>query len=142
MGHRWLEAHQNVSGAFIPQLTGESDRSAARPTAGNANPKPPSALRILLCAKMEETQMNATAVIQGLTALGVTLMIGLGAAGACNGIGVLGSKYLEGVARQPELTPLQTTRMILVAGLIDAAFFIAVALGMFFVFGKPMLPTQ
>ena len=86
--------------------------------------------------------MNAYAVIQGLTALGVTLMIGLCAAGACNGIGVLGSKYLEGVARQPELTPILTTRMILVAGLIDAAFFIAVAFGMFFVFGKPMLPTQ
>ena len=29
------------------------------------------------------------------------LMIGLGAAGACIGIGIMGSKYLESAARQP-----------------------------------------
>ena len=85
--------------------------------------------------------MNAFAVIQGLTALGVTIMIGLGANGACNGIGILGSKFLEAAGRQPELVPMLTTRMLLLAGLIDAAFFIAVALGMFFVFGNPMIPA-
>jgi len=85
--------------------------------------------------------MNSLAIIQGLTALGVTVMIGLAANGACNGIGVLGSKFLEGAARQPELVPMLTMRMLLLAGLIDAAFFIAVALGMFFVFGNPMIPS-
>jgi F-type H+-transporting ATPase subunit c len=80
-------------------------------------------------------------VIQGLTALGITIMIGLGATGACIGVGVLGSKFLEGAARQPELVPMLTTRMLLVAGLIDAAFFIAVALAMFFAFGNPMIPA-
>ncbi len=86
--------------------------------------------------------MNAYAVIQGLTALGVTIMIGLGAAGACIGIGVLGARFLEGAARQPELVPMLTTRMLLISGLIDAAYFIAVALGMFFVFGSPMIPAS
>jgi F-type H+-transporting ATPase subunit c len=84
--------------------------------------------------------MDAFAVLQGLTALGVTLMIGLGAAGCCIGVGVLGSRFLEAVARQPELMPMLTTRMLLISGLIDAAFFIAVALAMFFVFGNPMVP--
>jgi F-type H+-transporting ATPase subunit c len=36
-------------------------------------------------------------------ALAAGLIIGLGALGACIGIGVMGSKYLESAARQPEL---------------------------------------
>jgi F-type H+-transporting ATPase subunit c len=36
-------------------------------------------------------------------ALAAGLIIGLGALGACIGIGVMGSKYLEAAARQPEL---------------------------------------
>lgn len=86
--------------------------------------------------------MDAYAVIQGLTALGVTIMIGLGANGACIGIGVMGARFLEGAARQPELVPMLTTRMFLVSGLIDAAYLIAVALAMFFVFGSPMIPAS
>ena len=86
--------------------------------------------------------MSDYAVIQGLTALGITVMIGLGAGGASIGIGVLGSKFLEGAARQPELVPMLTTRMLLLSGLIDAAYFIAVALAMFFAFGNPMIPAS
>ena len=86
--------------------------------------------------------MDAFAVIQGLTALGVTLMIGVAAGGACIGLGLVGARFLEGVVRQPELTPMLTTRMLLVSGLIDAAFLIAVALAMFFVFGSPMMPAS
>jgi F-type H+-transporting ATPase subunit c len=86
--------------------------------------------------------MDKFALIQGLTALGVTLMIGVAASGACVGIGMVGSRYLEGIARQPELQPMLTTRMFLVSGLIDAAFLIAVALAMFFVFGSPMIPAS
>ena len=36
-------------------------------------------------------------------ALAAGLIIGLGACGACIGIGIMGSKYLESAARQPEL---------------------------------------
>ena len=36
-------------------------------------------------------------------ALAAGLIIGLGAVGACIGIGIMGSKYLESAARQPEL---------------------------------------
>ena len=86
--------------------------------------------------------MDKFALIQGLTALGVTLMIGVAANGACIGIGMLGSRYLEGIARQPELLPMLTTRMFLVSGLIDAAFLVAVALAMFFVFASPMIPAS
>ena len=57
-------------------------------------------------------------------ALAAGLIIGLGAVGACIGIGIMGSKYLESAARQPELMGELQTKMFLLAGLIDAAFLI------------------
>jgi F-type H+-transporting ATPase subunit c len=79
------------------------------------------------------------AQIQSFTALGLGLIIGLGAIGACIGIGIMGSKFLEAAARQPELIPTLQGRMFLLAGLIDAAFLIGVALAMFFAFANPLL---
>ena len=73
----------------------------------------------------------------GFVALAAGLIIGLGAAGACIGIGIMGSKYLESAARQPELMGELQTKMFLLAGLIDAAFLIGVGIAMMFVFVKP-----
>ena len=78
------------------------------------------------------------AQVDGLTAIAIGLIIGLGALGACIGIGVMGSKFLEAAARQPELMPLLQGRMFLLAGLIDAAFLIGVALAMYFAVGNPL----
>ena len=72
-------------------------------------------------------------------ALASGLIIGLGAIGACIGIGVMGSKFLESAARQPELTPMLQGRMFLLVGLIDAAFLIGVGLAMLFAFANPLL---
>ena len=79
------------------------------------------------------------AQVQGFTAIALGLIIGFGALGACLGIGIMGSKFLEAAARQPELVPLLQGRMFLLAGLIDAAFLIGVALAMFFAFANPLL---
>ena len=79
------------------------------------------------------------AQVQSYTAIALGLIIGLGAVGACIGIGIMGSKFLEAAARQPELIPTLQTRMFLLAGLIDAAFLIGVALAMFFAFANPLL---
>lgn len=50
---------------------------------------------------------------------------------------MVGSKYLESSARQPELIgPLQT-KLFLIAGLIDAAFLIGVAIALLFAFVNP-----
>ena len=48
------------------------------------------------------------------------LMLGLGALGAAVGIGVLGGRFLEGAARQPELIPMLRTQFFIVMGLTDA----------------------
>lgn len=70
-------------------------------------------------------------------ALACGLIIGLGAIGACIGIGVMGGKYIEASARQPELmNPLQA-KMFLLAGLIDANFLIGVGIAMMFTFANP-----
>ena len=67
------------------------------------------------------------------------LMLGLGAVGAAIGVGVLGGKFLEGSARQPELAPQLMGRMFLVAGLIDAVTMIGIGIGMWFTFANPYL---
>jgi F-type H+-transporting ATPase subunit c len=79
------------------------------------------------------------ATIQASTALGIGIIIGLGAIGACIGIGIMGSKFLEAAGRQPELIPQLQTFMFLLAGLIDAAFLIGVGIAMFFAFANPLL---
>jgi len=64
------------------------------------------------------------------------LMLGLGAAGAAVGIGVLGGRFLEGAARQPELIPMLRTQFFIVMGLTDALPIIAIAMGLFVLFVK------
>ena len=79
------------------------------------------------------------ALVQSYTAIAAGLMIGLGALGACIGIGIMGSKFLESAARQPELVPMLQGRMFLLAGLIDAAFLIGVGVAMMFAFANPLI---
>ena len=59
------------------------------------------------------------------------LMMGLGAVGAAIGVGVLGGKFLEGIARQPELLPMLRTQLFIVLGLVDAVPMIAVGIGLY-----------
>ncbi|MDE4969576.1 ATP synthase F0 subunit C, partial [Francisella tularensis] len=58
--------------------------------------------------------------LNGLTAVAVALLISLPDLGTAIGFGVLGGKYLEGVALQPELGGLLLGRMFIVAAFVDA----------------------
>ncbi len=62
------------------------------------------------------------------------LMLGLGALGAAVGIGVLGGRFLEGAARQPELIPMLRTQFFIVMGLTDALPVISIAMGLYLMF--------
>ena len=64
--------------------------------------------------------------VVGLTAIAVALLIGLGALGTAIGFGLLGGKFLESSARQPELTPMLQTKMFIVAAFVDAVAMIGV----------------
>jgi F-type H+-transporting ATPase subunit c len=75
--------------------------------------------------------------ILGLVALACGLIVGLGAIGASIGIGLMGGKFLEASARQPELMNDLQAKMFILAGLIDAAFLIGVAIALLFAFANP-----
>ena len=79
------------------------------------------------------------AMVQANTAIGIGLMIGLGALGACVGVGIMCSRVLEAAARQPELTDSLQAKVFLLLGLIDASFIIGVGLALWFATGNPLL---
>ena len=75
----------------------------------------------------------------GSTAIAVSLLIGLGALGTAIGFGLLGGRFLEGAARQPEMTPMLQTKMFIFAGLLDAVPMIGVGIALFFTFANPFV---
>jgi F-type H+-transporting ATPase subunit c len=79
------------------------------------------------------------ASVQGMTAIAVGIILGLGAMGTAIGFGLLGGKFLEGAARQPEMVPMLQVKMFIVAGLLDAVTMIGVGLALFFTFANPFL---
>nr|WP_197723133.1 MULTISPECIES: F0F1 ATP synthase subunit C [Legionella] len=81
------------------------------------------------------------AQVQGMTVIAVALLIGLGALGTAIGFGLLGGKFLEGSARQPEMVPMLQVKMFIVAGLLDAVTMIGVGIALFFTFANPFLSS-
>jgi F-type H+-transporting ATPase subunit c len=73
------------------------------------------------------------------TVIAAGLLIGLGALGTAIGFALLGGKFLESSARQPELANQLQTRMFLVAGLLDAVPIIGVAVALLLLFANPLL---
>lgn len=75
-------------------------------------------------------------IVYGMSAIAAGLLIGLAALGTAVGFGILGGKFLEGVARQPELTPMLMMRMFLMAGLVDAFAAISIVMGLYLFFAS------
>ena len=72
--------------------------------------------------------------VQGFSVLAAGLLISLAALGTGIGFGLLGGKFLEGVARQPELGPMLMMRMFIMAGLVDAFAAISIVMGLLLFF--------
>ncbi|MEN3030083.1 F0F1 ATP synthase subunit C [Chromobacterium amazonense] len=77
--------------------------------------------------------------IQSMTAIAAALIIGLGALGTAIGFAILGGKFLESSARQPEMIPVLQTKLFIIAGLLDAISMIGVGVAMLFTFNNPFL---
>ena len=88
-----------------------------------------------------ETIANVAQVadVLSMTVIAAAILIGLGALGTAIGFAILGGKFLEGSARQPELTPMLQTKMFIVAGLLDAVPMIGVAIALLLLFANPLL---
>ena len=74
------------------------------------------------------------AEVAKFTVIAAGLLIGLGALGTAIGFAILGGKFLEGAARQPDLIPVLRTQFFIVMGLVDAIPMIAVGLGLYVMF--------
>ena len=79
------------------------------------------------------------AQVQSMTVLAVAIIIGLGAIGTALGFAILGGKFLEASARQPELMPQLQTKLFVIAGLLDAISMIGVGVALLFTFNNPFL---
>ena len=77
--------------------------------------------------------------VQGMTLIAVSVLIGMGALGTAIGFGLLGGRFLEWSARQPEMVPMLQVKMFIVAGLLDAVTMIGVGIGLFLLFANPYL---
>lgn len=79
------------------------------------------------------------AQVQSMTVLAAALIIGLAAFGTAIGFAMLGGKFLESAARQPEMIPVLQTKLFIIAGLLDAISMIGVGVAMLYTFNNPFL---
>lgn len=73
------------------------------------------------------------------TIIAAAIMLAFAALGTAIGFALLGGKYLEAAARQPELANSLLTKMFIVAGLLDAIAMIVVGISLYFVFANPFV---
>ncbi|MYM22917.1 F0F1 ATP synthase subunit C [Duganella sp. FT135W] len=79
------------------------------------------------------------AQVQSMTVLAAAIIIGLAAIGTALGFAILGGKFLEASARQPELMPQLQTKLFVIAGLLDAISMIGVGVALLYTFSNPFL---
>ena len=72
---------------------------------------------------------------ESLLKIAGAIMVGMGAIGGAVGVGVAASKYLEGIARQPELQGYLLGQFFIMMALVDALPIISLAFGLIQLFG-------
>ncbi|MCV5746912.1 F0F1 ATP synthase subunit C, partial [Escherichia coli] len=65
--------------------------------------------------------------------------VGLASLGTAIGFALLGGKFLEGAARQPEMAPMLQVKMFIIAGLLDAVPMIGIVIALLFTFANPFV---
>nr|WP_086937714.1 F0F1 ATP synthase subunit C [Thaumasiovibrio occultus] len=71
------------------------------------------------------------------SAIAVGIIVGLASVGTAIGFAILGGKFLEGAARQPEMAPMLQVKMFIIAGLLDAVPMIGIVIALLFSFANP-----
>jgi F-type H+-transporting ATPase subunit c len=88
---------------------------------------------------MDGNMVNLVGTIYGATAIGVGIILAAAGLGSALGWGMICAKYMEGIARQPELLPSLRVQMFITAGLMESFPFIVLAFAMYFTFANPFL---
>ncbi|MGH7911150.1 MAG: ATP synthase F0 subunit C [Candidatus Dormibacteraceae bacterium] len=76
--------------------------------------------------------MNHAIILAGAV-IAAGAAIGGGAAGAAAGDGLVGNAWIQGTARQPEMSGRLQGMMWIIVGLAEAMYFINIALGFYFI---------
>ena len=79
------------------------------------------------------------ATVYASTAIGVGIILAAAGLGSALGWGMICSKYLEGIARQPEMRPQLMGQMLFTGGLMEAFPMIVLGMAMWFVFANPFI---
>lgn len=72
--------------------------------------------------------------MEDMNLLAAAIVAGLAATGAGIGFGLMGGRFLESIARQPELAPMLQVRMFIIAGLLDAVPIMCIAIAFLMIF--------
>ncbi len=83
--------------------------------------------------------ITLVAELQNTTTWAVALLIGVGAFSTAIGFALLGGKFLEGAARQPEMIPQLQVKMFIIAGLLDTVTMMGVGIALYFTFANPFI---
>ena len=91
-----------------------------------------------------ETSIQVAQIVadlQHMTMISVVVLMSVGALGTAFGFAFLGSKFLDGAARQPEIIPQLQVKLFIIAGLLDAVSMIGVGVALLFTFANPFMAT-
>jgi F-type H+-transporting ATPase subunit c len=79
------------------------------------------------------------ALLYAYTTLGVAIMLAAAGLGSALGWGLICSKFVEGIARQPEMRPQLTGQMLFTGGLMESFPMIVLGIAMWFTFANPFM---
>ena len=82
---------------------------------------------------------QAVAMIYSYTAVGVGIILAAAGLGSALGWGMICSKFIEGIARQPEMRAQLTGQMLFTGGLMEAFPMIVLGISMWFIFADPFI---
>ena len=77
--------------------------------------------------------------VQVATLFVVAIILGIAALSTAFAFAIMGSKFLDASARQPEMAPQLQTKMFILAGLIDAISMIGVGVALLLLFANPFI---
>lgn len=71
--------------------------------------------------------------------IAVAIIVSFCALGTAIGFAMLGGKFLDGAARQPEMAPMLQVKMFIIAGLLDAVPMIGIVIALLLTFANPFV---
>lgn len=82
---------------------------------------------------------DSLGMIYSFTAVGAAIIIAAAGLGSALGWGMICSRFIEGISRQPELRSQLTGQMLFTGGLMEAFPMIVLGIAMWFILANPFI---